>query len=225
MNQQPLQASSGPGTATAVNLPTFQADVGEGRPRVFRAKIGQTPDQDVLFTDIEEVNAQGGHDQQVELRVTVQNTDEFSQRCWAMTMAQRNQLRARIAADANGGSPNGQPNITVVEDVVQAEVPADHPAESKPVLGSEANPLQTPYVATPPDPPPDAPRMMTEEDLIASVLITNQQSAIDDLSEIIAQYVEDEKIKRMAERIYQRIEGFYQKYGIPNPFETTTDEV
>lgn len=219
---QQMQPSSGPGAAGAVNLPTFQADVGEGMPRVFRVHIGQTPEQDVLFTDITSVNEMGGHDQQEELKITAQSTDEYSQRCWSMTQAHRNHLRSRMIADSNGQPPaEAVESVAVVENVVQ---PEEHPAESRPALGTEENPLQTPYVQTPAE-QPDAPRQMTEDDLIASVLISNQQSAIDDLGEIIQQYVDDEKIKRMAEKICRRIEGFYQKYGLANPFESDTDDV
>lgn len=213
---QQLQPSSGPGV-TEQNLQTFQCDVGEGRLRVFRAFIGATPEQDVLYTDIEEVNQMGGFEQQTELKITAQSTDEYSVRCWTMTQAQRNQLRMRKISDANG-----QPEqVATVESVVPE---TDHPAESKPVLGSSENPLEVPYVQTPTQ-PPQPERLLTEDDLIASTLISLQQAAIDDMGEMIEQYVDDEKIKQMAKRICRRIEGFYQKYDLPNPFESDTDEV
>ncbi|MEG9862127.1 MAG: hypothetical protein V6Z81_06450 [Parvularculales bacterium] len=186
---------------------------------MFRVVIGSTPAEDVLYTDITEVNEMGGFDQQSELRVTASSTDEYSQRCWSMTQAHRNQLRARNIADANG-----QPNVATVENVVPP-TEADHPAEARPVLGSEANPVTAPYVATPSEPPEPSEKVLTEDDLIASILITSQQSAIDDLGEIVEQYVQDEKIKAMANRICCRIEGLYQRHGIANPFESDRDGV
>ena len=223
MNQ--LQPSSGPGTS-AQNLQTFQCDVGEGNLRVFRVVIGSTPAEDVLYTDITEVNEMGGFDQQSELRVTAVSTDEYSQRCWSLTQAHRNQLRARHLADANGqpSQPDGQPNVSTVENVFPP-MEADHPAEARPVLGSEANPLTSPYVSTPSEPLEPSEKVLTEDDLIASILITSQQSAIDDLGEIVEQYVEDEKIKAMANRICCRIEGLYERHGIANPFESDRDGV
>lgn len=213
-----MQLTSGPGSEKE-NLQSFQANVGEGIPRVFRAQIGHIPENDVLYTDISAEDPQGGFETQSELKITFQSSDDYSRRMWELTAPQRNQLRARLLADANGNA--------------QGELPTQESplvSESVPAIERTENPLDAQPVYTPPEQPqhpdiPDPPsRGLSEDDVIQSVLITTQQSTIDDLLHYIQLDIDDKTRQALALRTVQRVEGLYHNYGLVNPFEPSTDD-
>lgn len=202
------------------NLPIFQANVGEGVQRSFQYDA-QIP---ALYTDVKSTNEQGGYDTEVEIKITPQDKDEFSVRCWELTAAFRAKYDAD-AANSNGRPPDDQP--TEGPGISQEEEVSD----SQPVMTEEQRKAvtdirQIPTQFTQPEQPTFAepqPNMVTEDDLMASVIMTNQRAAIDDLYAIVDIYCDDDKGRDFATRIYERLGRLYDDYGLGNPDRGTQD--
>jgi len=200
-----MQKNSNP--PSGENLATFQANVGEGMPRVFRYDYQSK----VLYTDVTDTDPAGGFETQTEIPITHGSKDEFSARCWEMTAA----YRAKFDGEQNGQS------------VVPEELPSEGPGipkYSQAVIDPElrkqvadVRDLPSNFTQSAAPEPEPASGGLADEFVSSAVIITNQLSAIEDLSELISLYVEDEKIKTFANNIYNRIQGLYYEQGIASP--------
>ena len=196
------------------NLPMFQANVGEGKSRHFQYDA-HIP---ALYTDVKTTNEQGGFDTEVEVAITPADKDEFSVRCWEMTAP----FRAKYDADhanSNGKPPDEQPTegpgIPIQEEVADS-TPVITEAERQGITDIR----EIPPNLTPPDPQgtfaQPQPNLISEDDMVAAVIMTNQRAAIDDLYALVDLYVEDEKAQKFADRIYERLGRLYDDYGLGN---------
>ena len=203
------------------NLPIFQANVGEGVQRSFQYDAHRQ----ALYTDVETTNPQGGYDSTVEVCITSHDKDEFAVRCWEMTAA----YRARYDADAQNANrpadevPTEGPGIPLNNEDISESTPVVSEAEREHITDIRQIPTHFTSENPPPTFSPQEPqlRMVSEDDLLASVIMTNQRSAIDDLHTIIDLYVEDEKASQFANRIYERLGRLYDDYGIGKPNKST----
>lgn len=196
------------------HLPTFQANVNEGMPRVF---YYDPMHKKALYTYVDDVDARGGFESQTIVMITAQSTDEFSVRCWELTAGHRKRLDDQ-AVSQRDGQPEADDTVPVEGPGIQSD--AETVSESSPMLPPEereqfADVRQIPTHFTPPDAEPEpSQESPAGEDVVAAILITAQRDAIEDLSDYVELYVEDDKIKQLAENKRRRIEGLYERYGL-----------
>ena len=204
----------GPGDANVGELYHFTCNVGEKVARVFRGHFDMdNPDNDVLYTDIENEHPRGGMENQQELKITPYSTDEYSARLWDLTAPTRQQIRAQLAADMGIEVKQGE------EPTAQQVLQQNHGgvSESQPINAPPTNPMDMPYkntqqVLTEQMP---AQQVFNEYDVRCEVLINLYRSAIDDLvSYCMNEKLDKDTISVLAEQKLISIERTEGNYGI-----------
>ena len=132
-------------------IPTFQAPVGEGEPRVFYYDMWNK----ALYTYVDETDTEGGFDITSHIKITAASTDEFSARCWQMTGAHRKKYDDDVASSngkpvVSSDRPTEGPGINPEEEVISESVPVNAPQEEP----YRQFPDEIPAALTPANPPP-----------------------------------------------------------------------
>lgn len=196
------------------HLPTFQANVNEGMPRVF---YYDPLHKKALYTYVDDVDARGGFESQTIVMITAQSTDEFSVRCWELTAGHRKRLDDQAASQGND-QPEADDTVPVEGPGIQSDAEV---SESTPVLSEEERSQMTDVRQIPSNfTPPTTPELEPVEespagnDVVAAIIITAQRDAVDEFYDYVDLYVEDEKIRKLAENKHRRIERLYERYGL-----------
>lgn len=192
-------------------IPTFQAPVGEGEPRVFYYDMWNK----ALYTYVDETDTEGGFDITSHIKITAASTDEFSARCWQMTGAHRKKYDDDVASSngkpvVSSDRPTEGPGINPEEEVISESVPVNAPQEEP----YRQFPDEIPAALTPANPPPPPAGTLTEDDMVAAVVITALQGLVKRQYKKIERYIEDDNIKELATDDLQHVQGILSKYGL-----------